>query len=145
MNDHINLNLGCWPSCCQCTLLPPSFPLHQPQAAMHIDRVESGAATVLSSMAPSFAACDDLRHCRSVASIIFSCASTMFLCTWVALHPDVPENPRKPCWKRLFERFGWMGLAILAPEGLLTWALYQWMNSCIELVNLLSEFEELVR
>src|ERR1700759_5532224 len=95
---------------------------------MIIDRA-SDAATVLSSSLSSSAICNDLDHCRSLPNIIFSCASTMFLCTWVALHPDVPKKPRQPCWKRLLPRVGWMALAILAPECVLLLACGQWLGS----------------
>ena len=66
----------------------------------------------------------------------------MFLCTWVALHLDVPENPEQPSWKRLMERVWWMFLAIMAPEGVLALAFLQWARSCIGLADILSEFEE---
>ena len=68
----------------------------------------------------------------------------MFLCTWVALHLDVPANPRESCWKRLLKRVGWMALAILAPEAVLTLAFMEWMSSCDQLVDLLGELKKLV-
>ena len=97
-----------------------------------------GAATALSSTGTSpEQTCDDLHHCRSIPSIIFSCASTIFLCTWVALHPNVPHNPREPWYKRLSKRVGLTVLALLAPEGITFWALADWTDSCAALKELL--------
>ena len=35
--------------------------------------------------------CKDIDNCRTLLSIIWSCVTTVFLCTWVAIHPNVPE------------------------------------------------------
>ena len=66
--------------------------------------------------------CDN--DCRTVPSIIISCASMILLCTWVALHPDVPTNPYASLWKtpiKLFieNRIVLMLVAFLAPELIL--------------------------
>ena len=34
--------------------------------------------------------CNDLTHCRTIWNIIWSCLVTIFSCTWVAVHPNVP-------------------------------------------------------
>jgi len=39
--------------------------------------------------APS--SCDDPDGCRSLRDIIWSCVLTMSLCTWVAVHPNIPS------------------------------------------------------
>lgn len=86
------------------------------------------------------ATCNDLYHCRTIASIFFTCALTMFLCTWVAFRPDVSKNPREAWWKRLLGRVGSIILAILAPERLLIWAFGQWVFSCGKLKELLEKY-----
>ena len=35
--------------------------------------------------------CEDLGHCRTLLGIVWSCITTIFLCTWVSIHPNVPE------------------------------------------------------
>lgn len=36
--------------------------------------------------------CLDIRSCRQLSDIIFSCLATLFTCNWVVLHPDVPKE-----------------------------------------------------
>jgi hypothetical protein len=35
--------------------------------------------------------CEDIGHCRTLLGIVWSCITTIFLCTWVAIHPNIPE------------------------------------------------------
>jgi hypothetical protein len=76
---------------------------------------------------------------RSLWNIIWSCLSTIFLCTWVSLHQNISWTPKKPdsTW---FERwirnpliefltyklplFLW---ALLVPEYILAWAIRQYI------------------
>ncbi|KAF8331026.1 uncharacterized protein EI90DRAFT_3154710 [Cantharellus anzutake] len=37
-------------------------------------------------------ACNDLRNCRTMWSIVYSCLLTMIACMWTAIHPDVPKQ-----------------------------------------------------
>ena len=91
--------------------------------------------------------CDDIHHCRTIPGIILSCGSTVFLCTWVALHPNVPKYPYEAWWKIftfkenpfLAKRIGVALVALLAPEVILTIAFIQWVNSSIILVDILGE------
>ena len=39
------------------------------------------------SQAPS--SCKDIDECRTVTSIVWSCISTILLCTWTSLHLDI--------------------------------------------------------
>ena len=80
--------------------------------------------------------CTDLSHCRTIWDIIWSCLTTVFLCTWVSVHPNVPYPKRKAnCW---IERLIWNPLlsfaehrlplficALLMPEYVLAWAIRQ--------------------
>jgi hypothetical protein len=45
-------------------------------------------AVEYSSTSPS---CKDIDNCRTLLGIIWSCITTVFLCTWVAIHPNIPE------------------------------------------------------
>ena len=94
-----------------------------------------GALTAFNSAATPSAACDDIHNCRTVSAIVYNCLSTIFLCTWVALHADVPKNLENQLWIRI----GLMLSAVLAPETILVWAFTQWMDSCDAIVKLLGE------
>ena len=83
--------------------------------------------------------CDDVHHCRTLLSIIVSCASTIFLCTWVALHPNVPEDPYEARSKSFWKRVGLMLVALLAPEVILIWVFGDWVASSNLLVEIMSE------
>ena len=58
------------------------------------------------SLAPNH--CTDLSHCRSIWNIIWSCLVTIFSCTWIAVHPNVP-SPKKRVAN------GWIERRILNP------------------------------
>jgi len=63
---------------------------------------------------------------RTRYDIIWSCATTLFICTWVSIHPNVPppnESHIRSLWKRLKLMF-WM---YFAPELILVWAVRQWI------------------
>jgi hypothetical protein len=36
--------------------------------------------------------CDNINECRTLLGIIWSCLTTIFLCTWVAVHPNIPRQ-----------------------------------------------------
>lgn len=95
----------------------------------------------IASSLDSTTVCDDVRHCRTLPSIVLSCASTMFLCTWVALHPNVPKDPYDPWYIRSGKRVGLMIVALLAPEAILTWAFWDWIISSYILVEVLGELD----
>jgi hypothetical protein len=81
--------------------------------------------------------CGDQDSRRSIWSIIWTCGSTIFLCTWVAVHPNIAFRPEKPNagWR---ERWIWDPLrhfwsyklplflwALLVPEFMLLWSVRQ--------------------
>lgn len=35
--------------------------------------------------------CETIGHCRTVWNIIWSCTITIFVCIWVAVHPNIPQ------------------------------------------------------
>ena len=84
--------------------------------------------------------CNDLTHCRTIWSIVWSCLVTIFSCTWVAVHPNVP-CPKKREASGWIERCIWNPLlsfsehrlplficALLVPEYVLAWAIRQFLK-----------------
>ena len=51
---------------------------------------------------------------RGTWSILWSCLATIFICTWSALHLDVPNHHGR--WYLFFRKLGWMLIAATAPE-----------------------------
>ena len=85
--------------------------------------------------------CSDLSHCRTIGNIIWSCVVTIFSCTWVAVHPDIP-CPKKREGKNRFQRWIWNPIlsftehrlplfvcALLVPEYILAWAIRQYLRA----------------
>ncbi|KAG2068156.1 hypothetical protein BDR04DRAFT_1057119 [Suillus decipiens] len=65
---------------------------------------------------------------RSLWNIIWSCAATLFACTWTAIHPNIPGmNEGK--FTVLFRRLGIMMTALIAPETIITWATIQFLSA----------------
>jgi len=49
---------------------------------------------------------------------------TIFLCTWVSMHPNIPSPDER--WPRVaWRRAGLVLLALIAPEAVIGWALRQ--------------------
>ncbi|KAH9959104.1 hypothetical protein BC827DRAFT_527760 [Russula dissimulans] len=70
------------------------------------------------------ASCNDLDNCRSLWDIIRSCALTIFLCTWVSVHPNIPSPDEG--WPRVtIRRVGLMLATLVVPEAIIAWALRQ--------------------
>ena len=68
--------------------------------------------------------CDDPNGCRSLWDIIRSCALTIFLCTWVSVHPNIPSPDEG--WPRVaMRRVGLMLVTLFVPEAIIAWALRQ--------------------
>ena len=85
--------------------------------------------------------CTDLTHCRTIWNIVWSCLATIFSCTWVAVHPNIPCPKRREAngW---IERCIWNPLlsfaehrlplficALLVPEYVLAWAIRQFLSA----------------
>jgi len=100
---------------------------------MIVHRALNIAASLFPAILPS-ATCNDVHDCRTVPTIIYTCASTMFLCTWAALHLNVERDPWKPWWKRALRRVSWMVMTFLAPEYVLFRAFDQWTGGCRSLL-----------
>ena len=85
--------------------------------------------------------CNDLAHCRTIWNIVWSCLVTIFSCTWVAVHPNIP-CPKKRKANGWIERYIWNPLlsfaehrlplfvcALLLPEYVLAWAIRQFFRA----------------
>ncbi len=63
---------------------------------------------------------------RSELDILVSCWTTIFICTWVSIHPNIPpsgKNVIHTLWRRITLMF-W---ALIVPELILAWAVRQWL------------------
>ncbi|KAK0440193.1 uncharacterized protein EV420DRAFT_1731251 [Desarmillaria tabescens] len=66
---------------------------------------------------------------RTLLNIVWSCLATIFACTWLAVHPNVPGRniTAKGSISCAIERVKIMTVAILAPEVIVAWAAEQFM------------------
>jgi hypothetical protein len=83
--------------------------------------------------------CGEPVQTRSLWNIIWSCVSTIFLCTWVSLHPNLSstaERPglgqferwiRKPLMEFLTYKLPLFLWALLVPEYILAWAIRRYI------------------
>ncbi|KAF7369937.1 hypothetical protein MSAN_00623300 [Mycena sanguinolenta] len=68
--------------------------------------------------------CKDIDNCRTFFSIVWGCLATIFACTWVSVHPNVPppnQNRLQLFWRRL----KMMLIGIIAPEIMVGFATRQ--------------------
>ena len=85
--------------------------------------------------------CSDLTHCRTIWNMVWSCLVTIFSCTWVAVHPNIP-CPKTRKANSCIERWIWNPLlsfaehrlplfvcALLVPEYVLGWAVRQFWRA----------------
>lgn len=70
--------------------------------------------------------CSDPQYCRTTYDIVWSCLVTIFSCTWVTLHPNVP-GPNDSSLTIALHRCKLVVLALIAPEFLVSWAFRQWL------------------
>jgi len=61
---------------------------------------------------------------RTVWSIVWSCFTTLFACSWVAVHANVP-SVKDSDDRILGRRLAMMGYMLLAPECIIIWAARQ--------------------
>ncbi|KAF7365591.1 hypothetical protein MVEN_00432500 [Mycena venus] len=73
------------------------------------------------------ASCDDI-HCRTLFSIISGCLATIFACTWVSVHPNVPP-PGLGNLALSWRRFCMMLVAVIAPELMAGFAARQFFDA----------------
>ena len=64
-------------------------------------------------------------HQRSITDILWSCFATLFACTWLSVHPNMP-GPDEGRWKVARRRLAIMLWALICPEMIIAWAFRQW-------------------
>ncbi|KAF7333361.1 hypothetical protein MVEN_02351500 [Mycena venus] len=74
------------------------------------------------------ASCDDINSCRTVFGIISGCLATIFACTWVSVHPNVPP-PGLGNLALSWRRFCMMLVAVIAPELMAGFAARQFLDA----------------
>ncbi|KAF9444293.1 hypothetical protein P691DRAFT_736685 [Macrolepiota fuliginosa MF-IS2] len=68
--------------------------------------------------------CVNVARYRTMQDIIWSCLATIFACTWVAVHPNVPDSSDSG-WTKFKQRLTIMIYAVVGPEFVTMWALRQ--------------------
>lgn len=52
---------------------------------------------------------------RGTIGLLWSCSITVFLCTWSAIHPNLP-GPNESTMRILWRRLNYVALCLVAPE-----------------------------
>ncbi|KAG1721796.1 hypothetical protein EDB19DRAFT_2044234 [Suillus lakei] len=82
---------------------------------------------------------------RTLTDILWSCAVTLFACTWTAVHPNIPSMDNGK-FAVTFWRLCIMVVALLAPELMITWAAQQLLSALRAAKDFNTEFNrKLVR
>ncbi|KAJ7910802.1 hypothetical protein B0H13DRAFT_1615283 [Mycena leptocephala] len=68
--------------------------------------------------------CDDINNCRKLFDIVWGCLATIFACTWVSVHPNVPA-PNQSRLTLFWRRLKMMLIAVIAPEIMVGFAARQ--------------------
>ncbi|KAK7021835.1 hypothetical protein VNI00_017221 [Paramarasmius palmivorus] len=82
------------------------------------------------SFDPITGECIDINGCRTTIGIVWSCLSVIFICTWVAIHPNIPtvEDDEGDPWHPavvVYQNVELMVIALLTPEFMILWAMRQ--------------------
>ncbi|KAF7370006.1 hypothetical protein MSAN_00630600 [Mycena sanguinolenta] len=72
--------------------------------------------------------CKDIDNCRTLFSVVWGCIATIFACTWVSVHPNVPP-PNQSSLQLLWRRLKMMLIAMIAPEIMVGFAARQFFGS----------------
>jgi len=67
---------------------------------------------------------------RSIYNILWSCLSTLFTCTWITVHPNIPAPGDSQSWAVIRRRLAIMGYFLLTPEFVILWAARQYFDAC---------------
>ena len=65
---------------------------------------------------------------RTIWDILWSCLATIFACSWVSIHPNIP-SANESSLRIFLRRIELMFWAVVAPEMIITWALRQWLGA----------------
>ena len=89
----------------------------------HAAPLTSSNATVLSTLS-----CICSADQRSIWDIIWSCLATIFACSWVSVHPNIPA-PNESSLRVFLRRLELMFWAVVGPEMVISWAFRQWIGA----------------
>ncbi|KAG2136378.1 uncharacterized protein EDB93DRAFT_788545 [Suillus bovinus] len=97
--------------------------LHIPFVYSSLPSLNDTSVTTLDVSSPS-----SCSNTRSLWDIIWSCAATLFACTWTAIHPNIPgmDEGKFAVFSR---RLGIMMTALIAPELMVTLATMQFLSA----------------
>ncbi|KAJ7079021.1 hypothetical protein C8R44DRAFT_863028 [Mycena epipterygia] len=70
--------------------------------------------------------CDNINSCRRLFDIVWGCLTTIFACTWVSVHPNVPP-PDQSWLARLWRRLKLMLITVITPELMVGFAARQFI------------------
>ena len=85
--------------------------------------------------------CANVTHSQTIWNIIWSSLATIFSCTWVAVHPNMPcpkQREAKNCFQRWIRnpllsftkhRLPLFICALLVPEYILAWVVQQYLRA----------------
>jgi hypothetical protein len=98
--------------------------------SLYVPFVRASLSNVNGTAIPALDVCDSSSSgdTRTLWDIIWSCAATLFACTWTAIHPNisgVDEGRLAITCRRLFIMF----IALIAPELIITWAARQYFSA----------------
>ena len=65
---------------------------------------------------------------RTIWDILWSCLATIFACSWVSIHPNIPA-PNESSRRIFLRRLELMFWAVVSPEMIITWAFRQWIGA----------------
>jgi hypothetical protein len=82
----------------------------------------SAAGSPLNQTSPSHSCIDQQ---RSMWDILWSCFATIFACSWVSVHPNIPGRDDSR-WKIFSNRAEIMLFTIIVPELVILWAMREW-------------------
>jgi len=77
---------------------------------------------------PTTCDCTNASNQRSLFDIIWGCFFTLFACTWISVHPNIPSLSDS-YFTIMWRRIRIMICALLVPEGVMYWAMRQWLGS----------------
>ena len=101
--------------------------------------IDAGPIPIIEDRSLTGNHCNDLTHCRTIWNIVWSCVVTIFSCTWVAVHPNVPfpkkrdangrieRYIRNPLLSFVEHRLLLFICALLVPEYVLAWSIRQFL------------------
>lgn len=70
--------------------------------------------------------CHDIDRCRTLSDIVWSCLITVFACIWVGVHPNIMASDSSR-FAVFAHRIAIAIVALLIPEGVLAWAIRQYL------------------